>query len=171
MYAHYRPQRSWGKVIFSQACVILFTGGGGLPQCMLGYHPPDQPPRSCTHPLGAQTSPRSRHPGSIHPPGADTPPEQTPSSRHLPPEQTPPTSHPWEQNPPPRAEPPPPAQNMLGDTVNALAVRILLECNLVLCYVDEELRVWPQIPLQQYIYHLSCVVQERVVFHNDKEWH
>ena len=26
----YRPQRSSGKVIFSQACVILFTGGGGL---------------------------------------------------------------------------------------------------------------------------------------------
>ena len=25
---HYRPQRSWGKVVFSQACVILFTGGG-----------------------------------------------------------------------------------------------------------------------------------------------
>ena len=24
----YRPQRSWGKVIFSQASVILFTGGG-----------------------------------------------------------------------------------------------------------------------------------------------
>ena len=24
---YYRPQRSWGKVIFSQACVILFTGG------------------------------------------------------------------------------------------------------------------------------------------------
>ena len=23
-----RPQRSWGKVMFSQACVILFTGGG-----------------------------------------------------------------------------------------------------------------------------------------------
>ena len=26
---YYRPQRSWGKVIFSQACVILFRGGGG----------------------------------------------------------------------------------------------------------------------------------------------
>ena len=26
---YYRPQRSWGKVIFSQACVILFTGGVG----------------------------------------------------------------------------------------------------------------------------------------------
>ena len=25
---YYRPQRSSGKVIFSQACVILFTGGG-----------------------------------------------------------------------------------------------------------------------------------------------
>ena len=25
----YRPQRSWGKVIFSQASVILLTGGGG----------------------------------------------------------------------------------------------------------------------------------------------
>ena len=28
----YRPQRSWGKVIFSQASVILLTGGG----CFLG---------------------------------------------------------------------------------------------------------------------------------------
>ena len=24
---NYRPQRSWGKVMFSRACVILFTGG------------------------------------------------------------------------------------------------------------------------------------------------
>ena len=67
----YRPQRSWAKVIFSQACVCP-QGGGCLPQCMLGYIP-----------LGADTPP---------PPGADTlPPEQTPptGSRH-PPEQTPP---------------------------------------------------------------------------------
>ena len=27
---YYRPQWSWGKVIFSQASVILLTGGGGL---------------------------------------------------------------------------------------------------------------------------------------------
>ena len=40
------PQRSWGKVMFLQASVILLTGGGGLPQCMLGYHPPGSiPPR------------------------------------------------------------------------------------------------------------------------------
>ena len=46
----------------------------------------------------------------------DTPPQQTtPQSRPLPREQT----H-------------PPPQSMLGDTVNTRAVRILLECNLVI---------------------------------------
>ena len=44
------------------------------------------------------------------------------------------TTTPREQTPP-RADPPwsrpPPAQSMLGDTVNARTVRILLECNLV----------------------------------------
>ena len=61
----YRPQRSWGKVIFSQASVILLTGGvpaqGGLiggvsapggsgprgrcllPRCVPGGDPPGQP--------------------------------------------------------------------------------------------------------------------------------
>ena len=43
------------------------------------------------------------------PHGADTPREQTP--------------------------PPSPQQSMLGDTVNARAVRILLECNLVFKYL------------------------------------
>ena len=42
MLSYYRPQRSWGKVIFSQASVVLFTGEGGLPQYMLGYRPPPQ---------------------------------------------------------------------------------------------------------------------------------
>ena len=31
-YSFYHPQRSWGKVIFSQASVILFTGGELLSQ-------------------------------------------------------------------------------------------------------------------------------------------
>ena len=67
----------------------VFTGicdsvhKGGLPQCMLGYHPP-----------------------AADPPQAGTPP--------------------WSR--PPRSRHPPP---MLGDTVNARAVSILLECNLV----------------------------------------
>ena len=61
---YYCPQRSWGKVIFSQASVILLTGGG-LPQCMLGYHPPPPPP---------PPHPPSRHPREQTPPraGADT---------------------------------------------------------------------------------------------------
>ena len=36
----YRPQRSWGKVIFSQASVILLIGGGGaIPACIAGDIP------------------------------------------------------------------------------------------------------------------------------------
>ena len=58
-----------------------------------------------------------------HPPREQAPP---PRSRHPP----------WEQAPPKKTDPPrsrpPPAQSMLGDTVNARTVRILLECNLVL---------------------------------------
>ena len=69
---YYRPQRSWGKVMFSQACVILFTGGVCLSACW------DTPP-------GSRHPPQTRH----HPPwdqdqapplGVDTPPweHQTP---------------------------------------------------------------------------------------------
>ena len=39
----YRPQRSWGKVIFSQVSVILFTGGVCLSACwntLLARRPP-----------------------------------------------------------------------------------------------------------------------------------
>ena len=73
----YRPQRSWGKVIFSQASVVLLTGGG-LPQCMLGYHPPGADIPQSRHPL-----PRNRPlpPRSRQPPGADDPPGSTPRPR------------------------------------------------------------------------------------------
>ena len=70
-------------------------------------------------------------PWSRYPPGADTqqtpPQEQTlpPGSRH----------NPWSRHPPEQtpqgADTSPPAQSILGDTVNARAVRIILECNLV----------------------------------------
>ena len=109
---------------------ILFTGGE-----YLGRYPPDQVPPWSRHPLPRpgtpptrimytpeQTLPEQISPrDQVHPPGSDTPQEQT-----LPP----PHPHPWEQVPP--QPPPPPAQSMLRDTVNARAVRILLECNLVL---------------------------------------
>ena len=34
----YRPQQSWGKIIFFHVSVILFTGGGlgGIPACIAG---------------------------------------------------------------------------------------------------------------------------------------
>ena len=94
--------RSCGKVMFLQLSVILFTGGG-LPQCMLGYHTPTR------HPPPEQTPPWRRHP-----PGAGTPQSRHPQSRH-----------------PPQCRDPP-AQCMLRDTANKWAVCILLECNLVL---------------------------------------
>ena len=107
--------------MFLQVSISPRGGGGCLPQCMLGCHTPQK-----KTPLEADT-PQSRHtpwsrhpprgthpPGSRHPPGADTPQKQTsPRSRHPPGSRHPPT------------------QSMLGDTVNAWTVRILLECNLV----------------------------------------
>ena len=38
---HYRPQPSWGKVMFLHVSVILFTGGGGggIPACIAGSIP------------------------------------------------------------------------------------------------------------------------------------
>ena len=84
---------------------LCTRGGGGLPQCMLGYTPPpDQadPPRNRHHPppWTRQTPPDQA--GQPPPPGADTP--QT--------RQTPPGSR-------------------LQHTVYERPVRILLECILV----------------------------------------
>ena len=109
----YRPQRSWAKVIFLQACVKNCPqgeGGGCLPQCMLGYTPPGpgtppwsrppkaEPPRPSTPP-GADTPPPTR-PGTHPPPGPGTPPPQ-PGTPPL--EQTPPRpgTHTRGADPPP----------------------------------------------------------------------
>ena len=92
----------WGKVIFSEVCVILSTGGEYLTR---------------------YTPPRTRYtptPGTRYNP----PLEQT-----HPPE--PGTSPLWSRHPPPRTKYTSQEQSVLGDTVNVRAVRILLECNLV----------------------------------------
>ena len=107
---NYRLQQSWAKVIFSQACVknSVHSGGGCLPQCMLGYTPPGP---------GRTPPPEQTPPGSRHPLAADTPQQQTPpGSRHRP-------------APPPRPGTPPGSR--LQHTVNGRPVRILLECILV----------------------------------------
>ena len=67
--SYYRPQRSWVKVIFSQACVCP-QGGGVSASVHAGISTPPGP-----------DTPQSR------PPGPDTPWDQTPP---FPPEQTPP---------------------------------------------------------------------------------
>ena len=124
MLSCYRLQRSWAKVMFLQVCVILFTGGGCLPRCMLGYHPPgaDPPPRS-RHPPRADT-PQSRYPPKTRPP----------RSRHLPlGTDTPPRPDlPGADNPPKTRHP---EGSRLRHTVNERPVRILLECILVYIYL------------------------------------
>ena len=35
-YHYYRSQRSWGKVMFLQVSLIMFTGWGGIPACIAG---------------------------------------------------------------------------------------------------------------------------------------
>ena len=124
----------WGKVIFLHLSVILFTRGG-LPQCMLGYHPRENAPPRTMHPPGPWTSPGTMHPspsGTMHTPPQDH--AHTPRTMHSP--QGPCTPPPRTMHPlPGTMHPPgimhPPAQSILGDTVNARAVRILLECNFV----------------------------------------
>ena len=67
---YYRPQRSWGKVTFSQVSVILFTGGSASVHTGI----PPTPPRT-RHPPGPGT-PQSRHPHPHPSSGSGTPPPQ-----------------------------------------------------------------------------------------------
>ena len=136
-FFYYRPQRSWTKVMFLQASVILSTGGGCLPQCMLGCQtPPDQAhtPGPGTHPRGPGTPPPLDQ--------AHTPPHTTPKTRHT---TTPDQAHHHHPPPPPPGPSTPPSPHGPGTprtrhpspgsrrqhTVNERPVRILLECILV----------------------------------------
>ena len=101
-FNYYRPQRSWGKIIFSEACVRNSVHRGVSAPLHAGIHTP----------LG---------------PEADTPPGPEADTPPGPQEQTPPP--PPQSRPPPGTDPQ--AQCMLGDTGNKRAVRILLECILV----------------------------------------
>ena len=110
---YYRPQRSWAKVIFLQACVCP-QGGRGV--CLSACW---DTPRTRYPPGG-----RSPRPGTPlapdPPPRADTPPgTRPPRSRHSPLDQAPPR---------PR---PPPLGSRLQHKVNERPVRILLECILI----------------------------------------
>ena len=73
MHSYYRPQRSWGKVLFLQVCVILFTGGtppGTRYTPRDQVHPPGPgiPPQDQVPP-GQGTPPGAEHAGGTHPTG------------------------------------------------------------------------------------------------------
>ena len=94
------------------------------------------PPRDQVHPLGSGTPPPPRD--QVHTPGTRYTPHATPQTRYTPPGQVHPPGTRYTPLPPVPGTPPqtrytplPPTQSMLGDTVNERAVRILLECNLV----------------------------------------
>ena len=88
------------KVMFLQVSVIHSVHrGGGLPQCMLGYHPPG--PGRPTPPQTRQTTPPQTRQTTI--PGADTPWTR----------QTPPQTR---QTPPDLADPPREADSSIRST-------------------------------------------------------
>ena len=109
----------FAKVMFLQLSIILFTGGVCLSAYWDTYPPPQEqtPHGADTPPPEQQTTPWSRLPQSRHPAWSRHPRSRPPQSRH------PPSRHPPEQTPP--------VQCMLGDTGNKRAIRILLECILV----------------------------------------
>ena len=86
----YRLQRSWGKVIFSVACVKNSVQGG-----VPGQYPPEGTPPRQVHPLGRYTPARyiPPLPWQVHPLLEGTPPGQV----QPPPAGTPPT--PWQVHP------------------------------------------------------------------------
>ena len=107
----YRPQRSCGQGnIFTPVCHSVHRGG--LPQCMLGCHPPlwtrqTPPPRPGRHPLRPGRPPGpGRHPPwtrQTPPDQADTPPDQA----DTPPDQA---------DPPGPGRPPPEADSRIRST-------------------------------------------------------
>ena len=64
----YRPQRSWGKVMFLHVSVILFTGGVCLSACW-DTTPPEQTPPGQAPPGAVHAERYGQHAGGTHPTG------------------------------------------------------------------------------------------------------
>ena len=125
LWSFYRPQRSWGKVMFLHVSVILFMGGCATPPRQTPAQADTRPDRHLPgrqpldrHPLGRHTALGRHTPLRGHPQPADTPQADTPLSRHTTLGRHPPGRH-------------PPAVHAGIRSTNKRAVRILLECNLV----------------------------------------
>ena len=125
-HVNYRPQRSWAKVIFSQACVknSVHRGGGLVGVCLSACWdtPPDQaPPRDqADPPLDGGTPP-----GWRTPPGTrQTPPDagwrNPPGTRQTPLDGGPPGTR---QTPPDGGTPPDQADPPFGKQTPAYGLR------------------------------------------------
>ena len=132
----YRPQRSWAKVMFLQAFVILSTGGGGSASVHAGMPPPGTrdptPPDQADPPRGQnqrrlQTDARDP-PRPGRPPRDQRPPQD--QRLHIPP-WTRQTHYPTPHPPHPPGTRDPRLGNRCQHTVNERPVRILLQCILV----------------------------------------
>ena len=151
----YRPQRSCGQGnIFTPVC-HSFCSQGGLPQRMLGYHPPGAetlqeqtpPPPEADH----KPSPPTRHPPDQTPPWD----RSTPQTRHPPrpdtPAPQPPDQTPWDRNTPPHP------RSRLQHPVYERPVRILLECILVLHFVlSLPLILFALVNPSRFLYQIEC---------------
>ena len=118
---NYRPQRSWGKVIFSEACVENSVHRGVSRQTNWADPPVQTPP-------GADT-PRADTPLGTHPLGTPAPKDADPLEQILLGADTPQADTPREQC-------------MLGDMGNKRAVHILLECILVTTWIRIHVESW-----------------------------
>ena len=123
------------------------------------YTPQTRSPQDQVHPLRPGTPPSPLD--QVHPPRT----RSTPWIRY-----TPWTMYtPGTRYTPPRPGKSPPAQSMLGDTVNERAVRILLECNLVsilkILLFGKDLRF-------ESIFSLNCLTtcSEDKFDHRESEW-
>ena len=145
------------KVIFWYLFVILFTGG--LPQCMLGYHPPGS-----MHPLLGSTHPL---PGSTHPSGS-TPLREA----HIPPRPRKHSSPPPGSTHSPRKHAPPgkhaPPRSRLWQTVNERPVCIVLECILVPWYYQWHPTTFCQVRSDTL---LQTMVYDCITMHPLGTWH
>ena len=92
----------------------------------------DTPPEQ-TAPLGRY--PLGRHPSRSRPPHGQRPPRSRPPHGQTPPRSRPLGADSPQADTPLEQTPPRPAQCMLGDMGNKRAVRILLECILVLFFI------------------------------------
>ena len=111
-------KRSLRRLCFYTCLLFILFTGGVYPR----------------HPPGRHAPPARHHPPGQTPPRADTPLGRYPHLGRHPPGQTPPLGR-----HPPGLSTPPWTKYTPQDTVNARAVRILLECKLVQICVQEKI--------------------------------